>query len=135
MVTEPVEKKRKRQKMTIPRQFYPGLEKERTLWWMIFMSLGLHLTMFTAAIVIPNLHSPHRLSPSYTVELVGPSIGGSPSAKQTVTQPSARPKRRLNSRKRPSPYLRRCSLQRQACTHCEKEAPVKVKVENPRPRN
>jgi TonB family protein len=119
--------------MTIPRQFYPELEKERALMWMIFVSLGLHIAMFMAAVVLPNLNSSsRRFSPSYTVELLGMPSGGVPSIKQSAMQVPAQAKKEIRL---PEKAIRiPPTVQPQApkpIPIVKKESPVKVKVEKP----
>jgi colicin import membrane protein len=119
--------------MTVPRHFYPELEKERTLMWMILISLGFHVAMFIMAVVLPNLNSSsRRFSPSYTVELMGMPSSAPPSNKPSAAQTPAQAKKeiRLPEKAPITPPV----VQPQApkpIPILKKEAPVKVKVEKP----
>ena len=73
--------------MTLPRRYYPGLTRDTSLFWMVFVSVGAHVAFLTGAIVLPELNAQKRtFTPAYTVELV--SLPANPPPGEMTTNPS-----------------------------------------------
>ena len=73
--------------MTLPRHYYPGLTRDTSLFWMVFVSVGAHVAFLTGAFVLPELNAQKRMfTPAYTVELV--SLPANPPPGEMTTNPS-----------------------------------------------
>jgi colicin import membrane protein len=77
--------------MTFPNQLYPEFSREPALFWMIIISIGVHLAVFIGALVLPELDTSRKtFAPVYTVDLVSlPAPASQPSASAPASQAPA----------------------------------------------